>query len=171
LDRKRVRLYLLRHGIAEETAPQGDDGARRLTDAGRARMRAQAAGMRALGLSFDVILTSPLVRAAQTAAIVAAAFSTGPAPREFPALAGGVPAAEILEALRPLVRSGHVLAVGHEPDLGRLAALILTGSTEGLALRMNKGTMAAIDLRSARPKAGAELRWVLTPRQLRCLGK
>jgi phosphohistidine phosphatase len=55
-----VRLYLLRHGIAEDDAPSGRDEDRRLTATGRARMRDEAAGMQALDLAFDTILTSPL---------------------------------------------------------------------------------------------------------------
>ena len=70
-------LYILRHGIAEDEAPKGDDGARRLTPRGRAKMRAVAAGMRALGLRYDVILTSPLVRAVETAAILADVYAPG----------------------------------------------------------------------------------------------
>jgi phosphohistidine phosphatase len=165
-----MRLYLLRHGVAETAAPQGDDGARRLTAAGRSRMRAEAAGMRALGLAFDVILTSPLARAAETAAIVAAAYPKGPAPQTLPQLAAGVPPPETLRALRPFLRRRHVLAVGHEPGLGRLASLILTGSSEGLAVGLKKGSLLAVDLNNPRPGAGATLRWLLSPKQLRRLG-
>jgi len=66
-----MMLYVLRHGVAEEVGPEGTDGSRRLTPGGRRKLRAAAAGMRALGVTFDAILTSPLVRAAETAVIVA----------------------------------------------------------------------------------------------------
>lgn len=166
-----MRLYLLRHGIAEQQAPRGDDRARRLTAAGRARMRAEAAGIHALGLTFSVILTSPLARATQTAAIVAAALPRSPEPRVLPALATGVPVAEAFQALRPFLRRNHVLVVGHEPALSRLAALCLTGSSDGLSLRMNKGTLVALDVPATRLRTGAQLRWILTPRQLRRLAR
>jgi len=81
-----MMLYVLRHGVAEEVGPEGTDGSRRLTPGGRRKLRAAAVGMRALGLTFDAILTSPLVRAAETAAIVAEAQGSQAGPRELAAL-------------------------------------------------------------------------------------
>jgi phosphohistidine phosphatase len=160
-----VILYVLRHGIAEEEAPRGDDGARRLTPRGRAKMRAVAAGMRALGIEFDVLLTSPLVRARETAAIVAETYGEAPVPRELPALAAGVSPGETVRALKPYARSKAVMIVGHEPGLSGTVALLLTGSPVGLRLVLKKGGLVALDL------AGGEatLRLLLTPRQLRRL--
>src|SRR6185369_16428895 len=106
-------LYILRHGIAEDEAPKGDDRARPLTSRGRAKMRAGAEGMHALRLRFDVILTSPLVRAVETSAIVAEVFGGKPVPQELPALAAGIPPAETVHALRPFARHDHVVIVGH----------------------------------------------------------
>ena len=166
-----MRLYLLRHGIAEAAAPRGDDGARRLTAAGRARMRTEAAGMRALGLTFDVILTSPLARAAETAAIVAAAYPKRLEPQSLPELGAGVPPPEALRALRPFFKRRHVLAVGHEPGLSRLAALILTGSSEGLSIKLKKGGVVAVDVGTLRPRSSAQLLWLLGPKHLRGLGQ
>src|SRR5207244_10803564 len=77
----RMMLYVLRHGVAEEVGPEGTDGSRRLTPGGRRELRAAAAGMRAFGLTFDAILTSPLARAAETAAIVAEAQGSPAGPR------------------------------------------------------------------------------------------
>jgi len=131
-------------------------------------MRAEAAGMQTLGLAFDVILTSPLARAAETAAIVATAFPKGTKPHEVTELAG-VPAPEMLRALGPYMRRGHVLAVGHEPGLSRLASLLLTGSSDALGMELKKGGLISIELHAARQGAGATLRWMLTPRQLRRL--
>jgi phosphohistidine phosphatase len=125
--------------------------------------------MRALALGFDVVLTSPAARAAQTAAIVAAALPKAPKPRELPGLSPGVPAAEMLKALRPFLRRRRVLVVGHEPGLSRLACLLLTGSSDGLGIRLKKGGLIALDVHSPQPRSGSELRWILTPRQLRSL--
>jgi phosphohistidine phosphatase len=165
-------LYILRHGIAEDEAPKGDDRARRLTPRGRVRMRAAADGMHKLGLRFDVILTSPLVRAVETAAILAGAYAGKPAPQELPALAAGTPPAETVRALRPFARHEHVVIVGHEPGLSGIAALLLTGSPTGASIDLKKGGMIAVDtgalLRaSGRPATGATLLWHATPRQLR----
>jgi phosphohistidine phosphatase SixA len=62
-----MRLYILRHATAEEAAASGDDGARKLTERSKEKMRSAAAGLRAMGLKFNAILTSPLVRATETA--------------------------------------------------------------------------------------------------------
>lgn len=162
-------LYVLRHGIAETIAPGGNDAARHLTPRGRAKMRAAAAGIRALGIPLDALLTSPLPRAAETTQIVASVFGRTPQPRTLPALAPGVAPAEVVRALKPFAREAHVMVVGHEPGLSELASLMLTGSTDALALRLKKGGCLAIELSSLVPAAGGVLRWLLTPRQLRRL--
>src|SRR4029077_5174065 len=69
-----MMLYVVRHAIAEDTAPSGGDAARRLTSEGRRKMEQVARGLRALGIEPDVILTSPLVRAVETTRIVVAAL-------------------------------------------------------------------------------------------------
>jgi phosphohistidine phosphatase len=167
-----VILYLLRHGIAEDAAPSGDDGDRRLTSRGQARMRVEAAAMRSLGLAFEVILTSPLARAAETAAIVAAAFPEGVEPCTIAELATGVPPPEMLRALGPhMRRHDTALAVGHEPGLSRLASLLLTGSSDVLALELKKGGLIAIEAHATRRPTTATLCWMLSPRQLRRLAR
>jgi len=165
-------LYILRHAIAEDEAPKGDDRARRLTSRGRAKMRAVAQGMHRLGLRFDVLLTSPLVRAVETAAIVAEVYGGKPAPQELPALAAGTPPAETARALRPFVRHDHVVIVGHEPGLSGLASLLLTGSPTAMSIELKKGGVIALEtgqlLRASGGAAtGATLLWHATPRQLR----
>ena len=166
-----MTLYLLRHGIAEDAPPGGDDRTRRLTPRGRARLAVAARGLLTVRVELDVILTSPLPRAAETAAIVAAAYPRGPSPHELPALAPGVPPAETLQALRPWSRHDEVMLVGHEPGLSRLASLVLTGAPDRLAIDLKKGGCIAIEVEKLVPPAGATLRWLLTARQLRRLGR
>jgi phosphohistidine phosphatase len=163
-------LYVLRHGIAEDAGPSGGDRDRRLTSRGRARLQRAAAGMQALGLGFDVLLTSPYARAAETAAVVAAVLGDGPTPRELPELAQEKAPAEILRALRPFARRAHVAIVGHEPGLSGVVALLLTGSAEGMGMSLKKGGMVALEVRAVQPGA-ATLLWALTPRQLRRLAR
>lgn len=162
-------LYVLRHGIAEDAPAGGDDGARKLTDRGRDKVRRAAAGLRAAGLKFDAILTSPLARATETAEIVAAAYANTPTPQVMPALATGVAPAEVAAALKPFARHGHVMIVGHEPQLSTLVSLLLTGSPGGLSLDLKKCGCVAIEI-PARTEKGT-MRWMLTPRQLRRLRK
>ncbi len=166
-----MTLYVLRHGIAEDLAPGGDDGARVLTPRGRIRLRAAARGMRVLRLRIDVLLTSPLKRAAETAAIVAEVYGGRPVPRVVPALAQGVSPAETVRALRPLLRDGDVMIVGHEPGLSGVASLLLTGSPDGLALTLKKGGLIAIDVPDRATRIATTLRFLLTPRHLRRIGR
>ena len=166
-----MTLYVVRHGVAEDVAPDGDDRSRRLTPAGRRKMRAVAAGMKALGLRFDVLLTSPFPRAAETAALVSEVLDGEPVPRELPALEQGVAPVETVRALVPFAAYRHVAIVGHEPGLSGVVALLLTGSADGLQLALKKGGVVALEVSDLGRRADATLRWMLAPRQLRRLGR
>ena len=164
-----MKLYILRHGAAEAAAAAGD-GARKLSPAGRDRIRKEAAGMRALGLEFDAILTSPLTRAVETAEIVAQAYGGHPAPQVVAALSAGLSPVESVGALKPFARNKSVLVVGHEPGLSQVASLLLTGSQNSLRLDLKKGALAALDLDERLDRgSGNGLCWLLAPRQLRRL--
>ena len=164
-------LYIVRHALAEEATSGGDD-ARHLTEIGRQRTQKAAAGFRALAVELDVILTSPLARAAETAAIIAEAYDNAPAPRVLDELSTGVPAIDAVAALAPFGRDDSVMIVGHEPQLSALISILLTGEPDGMHLRMRKGACVALDLpaKGIEP-ASAELHWMMTQRQLRKLRK
>jgi phosphohistidine phosphatase len=165
-----MNLYILRHAEAEDEAESGGDEARPLTLRGRERSRAVAGGLRALGLRFDAILSSPLLRASETAELVADEYSNNPPPQVLPALSPDISPREALAALAPFARHGDVLVVGHEPQLGKLVGLLLT-SGGPVAIRFKKGTCVALGLPKAIEPGAAELRWMLTQRQLRKLRK
>jgi phosphohistidine phosphatase SixA len=78
----------------------------------------------------------------------------------------------MLRALARYVRrDGTVLVVGHEPGLSRLASLLLTGSIDGLGMKLKKGGLISIEMQGTPPHAKTTLRWMLTPRQLRVAGR
>ena len=153
-----MELYLLRHGIAEDRSPDGSDEARRLTEDGRARLEATKAGLARLRVRPERLLTSPLVRARQTAQIVGAHL--GLAPEVAEALAPGCRSEHILGLLAERLGSGAVLAVGHEPDLSQIV-LAITGAR----CEMKKGALARIDL--APGAAHGTLTFLVPPRGLR----
>jgi phosphohistidine phosphatase len=165
-----MNLYIMRHAEAEDEAESGDDEARLLTVRGRERTRDAAGGLRALGVRFEAILTSPLLRAAETAELVADEYANNPPPQVLPAFSPDVSHREALAALTPFARHGRVLVVGHEPQLSKLVALLLTPSG-AIAIRLKKGACVALDLPKAIEPGAAELRWMLTQRQLRKLRK
>ncbi|MFZ0245914.1 phosphohistidine phosphatase SixA [Candidatus Binatus sp.] len=166
-----MMLYILRHATAEEAASSGDDGARKLTERSKEKMRGAAAGLRAMVLKFDAILTSPLVRAAETAEIVSAAYENTPPPQVLPALATGVTAADAVAALRAFAKHGEVMIVGHEPQLSAVASILLTGAGDAAHMKLKTGGCIAIDLPARFERGGGELRWMLTHRQLRQMRK
>jgi phosphohistidine phosphatase len=165
-----MMLYILRHAEAEDAAAGADDETRPLTEKGRDDTHKAAARMRAFGLDIDVILTSPLVRALETARIFATAYAELPAPHVLPALGTGASVADALAAIVPFARRDAVMVVGHEPQLSAMVSTLLTGAADKLHLRLRKGGCVALELPIGRlERGGAELHWMMTQRQLRKL--
>jgi phosphohistidine phosphatase len=158
-------LYLIRHAVAEERGEAWpDDTKRPLSDDGASRMRKAARGLARLGVTFDVILASPLVRTRQTAEIVAAAFDVRPPIVAVDSLAPGVSPPALFADLEKQTRRRRIALVGHEPGIGELAAR-LTGSRHPIAFK--KGAICRIDVEALPPSDPGELRWFLTTRILR----
>jgi phosphohistidine phosphatase len=166
-----MMLYILRHATAEDLHPGSDDGARRLTERSREKMKSAASGFKTLDLRLDAILTSPLPRASETAELVANAYNNTPAPQVLPELGAGAAPSEVVSALRPFAKLDSVMIVGHEPQLSSLASLLLTGSPAGVHLLLRKGGCIALELPARFERGGAELQWMLTHRQLRKMRK
>jgi phosphohistidine phosphatase len=165
-----MMLYLMRHGLAEEPTPKGDDAARKLTPKGADKIHKAAAGMRSAALAFNMILTSPITRAAETAEIVADELG-GPKPKAVPELSTGTSPINALETLAKLPLPESVLVVGHEPTLSRLASLMLTGSSESVGIKLKQGGVIALEFPDHVERGAARLRWMMTQRQIRQLRK
>lgn len=162
-------LYLIRHAIAAERGDAWpDDSKRPLTDDGMTRMRKAARGLARIDVTIDVILTSPLVRARQTADIVAAALEPRPSIVTLESLAPGATYAALVGDLEKHARKSRLALVGHEPGIGELAAR-LVGSRH--AIEFKKGAVCRIDLDQIPPAGPGHLRWFMTPRILRAVKK
>ena len=164
-----MELLLIRHAIAmerDEWARTGrPDGDRPLTDAGRRRMRKNARGIHRFAPHPDVVITSPHLRAADTARIIAETL--------------GIDRMETIDALLPdqhpqafadwlnaSARPSVIAAVGHEPHLGSLVTWLTTGH-ESPAVEFKKGGACLLRI-DGRPDAGsAVMQWLLTASQLR----
>jgi len=164
-----TRLYILRHAIAEErdAARYPDDALRPLTDRGAKKMREIAGGMRAMGLDFTVILSSPFLRARQTADIVAREFKA----RDRLALSvhlepGGDPARVLREVESASKSAPSILLVGHEPALSALISTLLAGH-DAASVTLKKGGLCSLSLSFTPGSIHATLEWLLTPWQLR----
>ena len=163
-----LELYLIRHGVAAERGEDWpDDSKRPLTSDGIAKLRKEARGLAALDVAIEQIVCSPLVRTRQTADVIAETLKSKPGVVTSDALApAGTPAA-VIQELSKYVRKGSVALVGHEPNLGELAAHLI-GARH--AIEFKKGAVCRIDFEVLPPKGSGQLRWFVTPKMLRRLG-
>lgn len=162
-------LYLIRHGLAEDRGEAWPDDAKRpLTEAGMARLRKEAKGLSKIDVTFDVVLTSPLVRARQTAEIIAAGQDPKPHLTNADSLSPDGSYAAVIADLAKHSRRKRIALVGHEPSLGELAAKLI-GSRRPLPFK--KGAICCIEVDSLPPAGPGDLLWFLTPKILRSLGK
>ena len=122
-------IYLLRHAEAEEQRPGRPDGERELTEKGRRQSRRAAEWLKAQGMELEAIISSPLIRAVQTAQPVAEAL--GKAIVTDKRLAGlRLTAEAVRDMAREYGAAESLLLVGHEPDMGDLIAELTGGQVE-----------------------------------------
>ncbi len=163
-----MELYIVRHAIATARGTPGmKDDDRPLTEDGIAKMRLAAAGLRALGYVPEVILSSPLARAKQTADILLKSFGKGIELRITSSLA---PLGARDELYREIGQIGsklnRLMLVGHQPSLGEIAGEIAFGSPEHF-IELKKGGACVIELESLSGTFKGSLVSLLTPSILR----
>ena len=165
-----MKLLVLRHDVAEPRDPSAGadaDAMRSLSDDGRKRAREASRALAKLVGKVDVIASSGLVRADQTAQALSSALG-GPEPERIDALRPGAKPEALARWLRGLDRASTVAVVGHEPDLSELVTWLVSGlSTPWLEL--GKGGACLLELEDGVGPGLARLSWLLRPRQLRGL--
>src|SRR5206468_5370408 len=162
-------LYIIRHAVAEERGEDWPDDAKRpLSDDGASRMRKAARGLDRLGVTLDVIVTSPMVRTKQTAEVVAGAMNPRPPIVAVDSLAPGGTYQEIMNDLEKQSRKTRIAIVGHEPGIGEFAARLI-GSRHSIEFK--KGAICRIDIDALPPSGPGELRWFMTTKMLRSIRK
>jgi len=163
------QLLIVRHAIAEdreEAARLGHkDAERPLTKKGVKRMKAIATCIAHQIPTPVCILTSPLLRAQQTAELLAAAFPETTLTFEQQLVPGASPD-QLIKHLNKQIEEGTGVIVGHEPDLSSLISLLLFGETS-VAIQLKKGGAALLDFSGHITSGQATLLWLMTPRQLR----
>ena len=163
------QLFLIRHGIAEERGDAWPDDAKRpLSEDGIERFQKSARGLARLDVWIDVVLTSPLVRARQTAEIVASAFDPRPSIITIESLAPGGSYASLVADLEKHGRKTRIALVGHEPGIGELGARLI-GSRHSFEFK--KGAVCRIDVDEIPPVGPGDLRWFLTPKAMASIKK
>jgi len=168
-----MNILVIRHAIAEDREEfkrtgQPDD-LRPLTKEGRQKMKAAARGLKQVVKNIDVLATSPLVRAVQTADIVTAAYG-GLKAVEVDQLKPDEPPQSLLKWLQKCKGDSTIAVVGHEPHLGMFVSWLLTGLQNSF-FELKKGGACLLELDESMRPGRARLLWSLPPAQLRALGE
>ncbi len=156
-----MQLFVLRHAIAEDAAPGQPDSERRLTDPGRAKLRKVLRRAREAGLAPDVVVSSPYVRARQTAEIAVDELQFASPISTSDNLTPHANLFELWNELRTL-SAAQVLIIGHNPLFGELVAWLI--GAPGYGVEMKKAGLACLEVHGTGPQPRATLTWLLTPK-------
>lgn len=161
-------LFILRHGEAGQRVSAGrGDFQRPLTAAGQKEISDIARSLKDLGIKLDVVITSPLKRAHQTASIVAKTFKIEKKMQDWAELSPEGKRLDLYKKLLQLKQQSSVLVVGHEPYLsGMISEMIFDGNNGG-RITLKKSGLARITVISSTSKFQGELRWLLTAKLLK----
>jgi phosphohistidine phosphatase len=162
---------LFRHGIAVERDEwEGPDAGRPLTECGAKRVAQVAAGLSRLDVQPTHVLSSPLIRAIETAKIAHSSLQVRSAVQIVDELLPDAPPGRLLSILHDLPPDSCVLCIGHEPHLGMAASVLLSGRASA-SFPLKKAGACLIELSTPVKPSRGVLRWWLTPGQLRAIGK
>jgi phosphohistidine phosphatase len=167
-------LYIIRHAIAAQAGANGaeeHDSQRRLTDKGRKKMRQIAQGLKELEVQIDLILSSPYLRATQTARILANKFELNKkkvilTEHLTPA---GYPDQLVNEINENFAEVANIALVGHEPALSSLVSMLVSGDP-ALSVTLKKGSVCRVSVETLEYGRCATLDWLLAPAQLVKIG-
>ena len=166
-----MELFILRHGEAgQRTSSIPGDKKRALTSSGKSEIEEIAKALKILGLKFDLIATSPLKRAYDTAAIVADIFDISKKVQVWNDLSPESNRTEVFHKISQLKEEDVVLIVGHQPMLGEIVNdMIHKGKSSPSNLLLKKGGIVRIRVQKKSNIPKGELRWVITPRILKSI--
>jgi phosphohistidine phosphatase len=159
-----MNLYIVRHAIAVERGAPGydDDSQRPLTDDGRKKMKKIVQGLHQLNMELNTVLTSPYVRAKDTAILLAKEFEI----KDKVALSDNLIPPGNFESLINEIREKYdvdnLALVGHEPMLSSLISWLVTGNTD-MKVVLKKGGVAYLTTDNLYQDGRATLHWLLTP--------
>jgi phosphohistidine phosphatase len=157
-----MEVYLFRHGIAEDGKPGSPDANRALTDDGKKKVAEVVKAARRAGVEPSLIVSSPYIRAVETARIAAAGFDyTGDIVQTQTLVPHGAPEKAWSE-LRDYRGEPAILLAGHEPLLSHLAAYLLASAA--LRIEMKKAALLRIDVEIVGAVPYGTLRWMITPK-------
>jgi phosphohistidine phosphatase len=161
-----VNLYLMRHALAAEPDDKTDDSLRSLTEPGRKKLKQIARNLKKLGISFDLVLTSPYLRACQTAEELANVLNIKP--KLVVASENLTPpgfAAKLIDEINAHEPVENLLLIGHEPFISQLIGLLVAGEAD-LNIHIKKAGLCKLTIPQLTCGCCATLEWLLTPAQL-----
>jgi phosphohistidine phosphatase len=169
-----MRVLIIRHAIAQDresfAKTRRDDAERPLTKEGRSKMHKGAKGLRRVIDRFDVLASSPFVRAIETARIVSEVYG-GKKPVTLDALKPAKTVKAVLQWLEGQPGDATIALVGHEPHLGMLVSYLLSGEQRRSFVALRKGSACLLDFDDAVKAGAACMHWLLKPQQLRDLAE
>lgn len=157
-----MNLYLIRHGIAETISPSKPDSKRELTAEGKEVLRKAAEGWKKIIKSFDIIVSSPYIRAVQTAEIIASVFNYKEKIIADKSIASGHNPEHLLEFLKQFNKK-EIAIVGHEPDMSRGLSFLVSSS--GMYTEFDRGCIAKINFEGRLRISGGKLEYLI-PQEL-----
>jgi len=162
-----MNLYLMRHAIAEErdTSLYPEDSLRPLSSPGRRKMVKIAQGIKNMGFDFDMIVSSPFLRARETAEIMAKRFGLQARLNFTDQLSPFGDAEKLIVEIREQFAVEHLLLVGHEPSMSYLTSVLVSGNGS-LTMTMKKGGLCCLSVSELRYGQCAILESLLTPGQM-----
>lgn len=169
-----MELFVIRHAIAEPLGKENEfsDEKRALTADGRSRMREVVKGLVKLGVEVDLIMTSPLARAVETAEIVATGVGLSKKEiKQSANLAPGGSAEGLFAEIKSHPGVEAIALIGHQPDLGGLISRIIQVEGGALSIQLKKGSVCCLNVTETVPTLRGDMVWLLTPRQLRLAAK
>lgn len=168
-----MELFILRHGEAgKRLSSMVGDRSRPLTSTGKAELLEEAKALKRTGVKFDLIVTSPLKRAYDTASIVANIYKKKNILKVWNELAPEGSKTDVYRKISQLGQESSVLMVGHEPQLSEITkGIIHKDKTASCNFVLKKGGLVRISILKSNPSPKGELRWLLTPRIFKSIVK
>lgn len=160
-----MKIYLVRHGIAVEAGTAGyeDDSLRPLTKKGRDKMQKIANALKELNVEPELIVSSPYIRASQTASILAKAFKYKEELTYSDSLMPMGEPNDMIGEINEKYSVDELMLVGHEPNLSNLVSVLLDGKPD-LSIRLKKGSVCCLSVDDLRSERKANLEWLITPK-------
>ncbi|RTL45139.1 MAG: phosphohistidine phosphatase SixA [Candidatus Melainabacteria bacterium] len=165
-----MKVYLVRHGIAQERLGGAilNDSQRPLTDEGKSEMKQVGHALKRLNVKPDVIVSSPLVRAKQTAEIIRDVLNFEDELKITDTLAPGGSPSSVYKYLKQFAHVDEIFLVGHEPDIGMLVSNMLWAAAD-VHFPFKKGAVCRVDVYDLPATSPGVMKWFMTPKMAKLI--